>query len=433
MKHVTAVVLKGYPRLSETFIAQELLGLERAGHKLIFFSMRHPTDQKTHPIHQEIKAQVLYLPEYLHVEPMRVLAALAKVIWRPGFWRASAAWCRDIVKEPTWNRVRRFGQGCVLAAEVPPGVTRLYSHFIHTPAAVTRYASLMSGLPWMCSAHAKDIWTSPDWDLKRSLVSAQWVATCTGIGHAHLQLLSDDPKRVHLIYHGLDLVRFPRFAGQRALLDGQNPEQPVQLLSVGRAVEKKGFDTLLTALALLPSGLHWRWTHIGGGAKLADLRQQATELGISDNIMWLGPMDQTSVLDHYRRADLFALPCRVAADGDRDGLPNVLVEAQSQALATIATPVSGIPELIENERNGILVPPDQPEELAAAMARLIESPTERIALGVAGETIVRQGFDFNRGIAALDKLFVASGLTQAANADEPSCTPQQGAARSLRP
>ncbi|MGI9425643.1 MAG: colanic acid biosynthesis glycosyltransferase WcaL, partial [Hyphomicrobiaceae bacterium] len=145
MSDVIGVVLKGYPRLSETFIAQELRGLEEAGHKLRLFSMRHPTDTRHHPIHDEIEAPVVYLPEYLHLEPLRVLAAIARLCWRPRFWLAAWQWLKDLTGEPTRNRVRRFGQGCVLAAELPSDVGRLYAHFIHTPAAVTHYASLMTG------------------------------------------------------------------------------------------------------------------------------------------------------------------------------------------------------------------------------------------------------------------------------------------------
>lgn len=405
MRQVTAVVLKGYPRLSETFIAQELLGLEKAGHELILFSMRHPTDKKTHPVHKEIQAQVVYLPEYLHHEPRRVMAALLRIFWRVSFWRAVGIWMGDFAREPTRNRLRRFGQGVVLAAELPERVTRLYAHFIHTPAAVTRYASIIAKLPWTCSAHAKDIWTSPDWDLQTSLASAQWVATCTRVGHQQLQSLSPTPDQVRLIYHGLDLQRFPPFDGVRSGFDGRDKDHIVQLLSVGRAVEKKGFDTLLEALASLPCELHWSWTLIGGGGKLADLKQLSERLGLGEKILWLGPMNQAQVLEHYRRSDMFILPCRIATDGDRDGLPNVLVEAQSQAMACVSTPVSGIPELITNGHNGLLVEPNQPEALAQAIEQLIRSPEKRAALGDAGEIKVRKEFDAGRGLASLDRLF----------------------------
>src|SRR4029079_895889 len=182
MRRKTVVLLKGYPRLSETFIAQELLGLERAGLDLTLVSMRHPTDKKRHPVHDEIKAKVAYLPEYLHDEPGRVLRAWWKMRSSPHYAVARRAFLADLKRDRTRNRWRRFGQALVLAAEFPPESDWLHAHFIHTPAAVTLYASMLIGLGWSCSAHAKDIWTSPDWELAGKLAQARFVATCTRAG-----------------------------------------------------------------------------------------------------------------------------------------------------------------------------------------------------------------------------------------------------------
>lgn len=140
------VILKGYPRLSETFIAQELLGLEQAGLELSLISMRHPTDTKRHPVHDEIRAPVLYLPEYLHHEPLRVLRGLLAATRRAGFRKAFAAFRRDLVRDVSRNRIRRFGQAAVLAAEWPDGGGWLHAHFIHTPASVAAYASLLTDI-----------------------------------------------------------------------------------------------------------------------------------------------------------------------------------------------------------------------------------------------------------------------------------------------
>lgn len=405
-----AVVLKGYPRLSETFIAQELLGLERQGFRLRLYAMRHPTDKKRHPINDEIQAPVAYLPEYIHDEPLRVARAVRHVAKKPGFAQARAAWLRDLRRDPTRNRVRRFGQACVLAAELPPDVSRLYAHFIHTPSAVTRYASLITGLPWSASAHAKDIWTSPDWDLAGSLGSADWVATCTAVGAAHLREIAETVgrgKHVHLIYHGLDLARFPEpdVALTINARDGSSAAQAVRLLSVGRAVPKKGFDDLLVALSKLPTALHWHWTHIGGGDGLGPLKSAADALGLTDRITWSGALAQTEVLAAYRSSDLFVLPCRIGDDGDRDGLPNVLVEAQSQNLACLSTRVSAIPELIIDGETGVLVESRDPDALATALGDLVTNPERRQTLGRAGRARVRSAFDMHGGLAQLTALF----------------------------
>lgn len=398
-------MLKGYPRLSETFIAQEILGLEQAGLPVTIFSMRRPTDRQRHPVHDEIKAQVVYLPEYLHEAPLRVLQAFWRARRLPGFSPALRQWWGDFHHDISRNRFRRLGQAMVLATELPDQIRHLHAHFIHTPASVTHYASLLAGLPWTASAHAKDIWTSPDWELAQKLASAQWVVTCTRSGRDHLNTLAPVARPVTLVYHGLDLTRFQPMTRPRPARDGQAADAPVEVLTVGRAVEKKGLDTLLAALALLPPALHWRWTHVGGGELAKALKAQAQALRLAERISWRGALAQEEVLALYRASDIFVLPCRIADNGDRDGLPNVLVEAQSQGLVCISTPVSAIPELIEPEVTGLLVPPDAPQLLADSLARLMGDPGLRFALGKAGALRVRSAFSHTQGIETLLQMF----------------------------
>lgn len=402
---VIVVLLKGYPRLSETFIAQELLGLEKAGFDLRLVSMRHPTDKKRHPVHDEIKAPVHYLPEYLHEEPIRVLRAVRKAMRRAGFKQALRGFFSDLRRDMTRNRVRRFGQAAVLAAEWPEDATWLHAHFIHTPASVARYASQLTGIPWSCSAHAKDIWVSPDWELGEKLAAMEWVVTCTQTGFRKLQDLAGQKGKVHLSYHGLDLKRFGSFERTPVLADGSDPKNPVRILTVGRAVEKKGFDILLQALAHLPADLHWRLDHVGGGEKINSLRELAKRLGLDARMRWNGPMDQSEVLQLYRQSDIFALACRIAANGDRDGLPNVLVEAASQGLMCLSTNISGVPELLENGHNGMVVPSEDPRAFAEALESAIRDPKLRQRLAKAAEARVRHDFNFQDSVDQLGALF----------------------------
>jgi glycosyltransferase involved in cell wall biosynthesis len=400
-----AFVVKGYPRLSETFIAQEMLALEQRGLRLLIVSLRQPTDRKTHPITAAIAAARLYLPEYLYQEPMRIWRGWRRARRLPGYPRARRTWLADLRRDPTPNRVRRFGQALVLAAELPADVDHLHAHFLHTPASVARYAALICGLGWTLSAHAKDIWTTPAWEKREKLAEVRWAVTCTKAGHAELAGLAPQPDKVALCYHGIDLERFspppPRPAGS----DGSNPEHPVVLLSVGRAVPKKGYDDLLAALALLPRELSWRFVHVGGGALAADLRKRAARLGLLPRTEWRGAHAQPEVLAALREADLFVLAAKIAADGDRDGLPNVLMEAQSQRLACVATTIAGIPELIENGETGVLVPAGDPPALARALAALIGDPQRRMQLGAAGERRVRTQFAMAAGVDLLARAF----------------------------
>ena len=386
-----AVLLKGYPRLSETFIAQELLALERRGQPLRLYSLRLPTDKAVHAVHKEIAAPVDYLPEYLYQAPWAVLRAWWKARRLPGWKRAKRAFWRDLKRDRTPNRGRRFGQALVLADRLSPDVRHLYAHFLHTPASVARYAALLTGRTWSCSAHAKDIWTIPDWEKREKLDEMQWLVTCTASGASHLKALAREPRKIALVYHGLDLARFPSNPAQPSARDGS--DAPVRILSVGRAVPKKGFDDLLQALAKLPADLGWRLTHVGGGELKDELKALAATLGIAGRIDWKGALPQAEVLALYREADLFVLASKVAADGDRDGLPNVLMEAASQRLACLATQLPGIEELLETEATGLLVPPGDPAALAVALERLIREPELRRRLGQAAETRVRQSFD----------------------------------------
>jgi glycosyltransferase involved in cell wall biosynthesis len=399
-----AFVLKGYPRLSETFIAQEIAALERRGLDILIVSLRQPTEARRHPVHDEIRARVLYLPEYLLLEPLRVLRAWWRLRSHPGYPAARALWLKDLKRDPTPNRMRRFGQALVLAAELPEDVERLHAHFLHTPASVARYTAALRALPWTGSAHAKDIWTLPEWEKREKLASCQWLVTCTGANRDHLAALAP-PGRVELVYHGIDLARFaPGNAPPRAR-DGRNAADPIVILSVGRLVEKKGTDVLLEALAQISPKLHWRFVHVGGGRLRKRLERRARSLGIGARVTWKGALTQREILAEYQGADLFALASRIARDGDRDGLPNVLAEAQTQALACVATRVSAIPELVRDGETGLLVDENDPAALARALERLIASPVRRRALGHAGQRRVIENFALDANIERLARKF----------------------------
>ncbi len=393
-----AVVLKGWPRLSETFIAQELVALESRGFQFELWSLRHPTDTKRHALHDALKATVHYLPEYLYQEPLRLLSGLFRSARLPGFGAALRLWLRHLMREPTPNRVRRFGQALVLASEASPDLKFVYAHFMHTPSSVALYASIMRGVEWGFSAHAKDIWLSPEWEKRDKLSRARFGVTCTYLGAEHLKSLSTAPARMDLVYHGLDLSRFPAPPPPRPALDGSG--ESVTILSVGRLVEKKGYGLLLGALSRLPAHIRWRFVHVGGGDLSSKLKAQADALGLSGRIEWRGSRSQDEVITALREADIFVLPSRIADDGDRDGLPNVLMEAASQELPILSTKVSSIPEFIESGKEGILVEPE-PTALADALAGMILHPAVRARYGAAARLRLVENFGMDAGIDRL--------------------------------
>ena len=401
-----AVVMKCWPRLSETFIAQEMAGLEARGVPLEIWSLRAPTDSAVHPVHARVTATIKYLPEYLHDDPARVFRAWWRVRRMSGYRRALAGFLRDLLRDRTFNRARRFGQALVLAAELPAGIERLYAHFLHTPSSVTRYAAMMRGLPWSVSAHAKDIWTSEPWDLRQKLSECDWLVTCTNAGLRHLRSLvppaePGEPERLHLVYHGLDLAHLPAPPLVRPRRDGTDPGDPVVILSIGRKVEKKGYADLLDALAHLPRDLHWRFEHVGSGELGDALRQQADRLGIAECCTWLGAQPQKGVFAAYARADLFVLAAKKASDGDQDGLPNVLMEAAQQGLAIVTTRAAAIGEFIVDGDNGLLVDAAAPDQLAVALAKLARNPMLRARLGARAGEVVRTRFSYEAGVTRI--------------------------------
>jgi len=403
MKKV-AVILKGYPRLSETFIAQELLALEKAGINLIIYSLRQPTDRDVHPIHSMIQAPVKYLPEYLIWHLIRVLLGLFSSFRSKNFTRLLRLFFKDLKRDCSANRIRRLGQAMVLHREIASDRNWIYAHFLHTPASVARYCSILSDIPWSCSAHAKDIWTSPKWEIQEKLESLEWLVTCTSSNREYLANLSSAPDCVRLVYHGLDLERFADMPRQH-LNNGSMEQAQVKILSVGRAVSKKGYDVLIEALAKLPEDMHWKFAHVGGGPLLKDLKRQAKGLQLQARMDWLGPLSFGKVLEQYRNADIFVLASRIDSDGDRDGLPNVLMEALSQRLACISTDISGIPELLRHNENGLIVKPEDAGALSEAIERLARNTKFRDALSREGRRTVEENFDLKRNVQLLiDKL-----------------------------
>ena len=481
-----AVVVKGYPRLSETFIAQEILALEARGLPLSIWSLRRPTDRARHPMHEAIRAPVAYLPEYLRDAPLRVLKGLGAALLRPRLPGLLALFARDFLRDPTASRLRRLGQALVLARELPAAVTHIHVHFLHTPASVARYAARLTGRAWSFSAHAKDIWTTPDWELREKLADAAWGVTCTRDGFGRLEGLSkpcraspsprlrgegrddlvvgatsgsegegaapegalpskpphprlparsaddevgralsphagrgDAQARLLLAYHGLDLARFPAPPPFRPDRDGRDAADPLRLVCVGRLVAKKGHDDLLDALARL-GPLHWRLALIGGGELRAALEGRAAALGLGERVTFHGALAQPAVIAAMREADLFVLPTKAAPGGDRDGLPNVLMEAASQDLPILATAFAGTPEFITSGTHGLLVPPGDPAALAEALQALAQEPGLRRRLATAARARLVRDFAMEAGIATIAARLAASAGVPLAHADRPT-------------
>lgn len=394
-------ILKGYPRLSETFILQEIVALEAQGFDIHIMAMRHPHDDKTHTLVQQVKATVSYLPTHIFIELGRLYRAFK--LYRHicpkhiSMLRFVMLLLAQIGKEKSLKPLKRVAQALIMLAEKPEGFHHLHAHFIHTPAELAYYAHLLSGLPYTISAHAKDIWTSRKNDLARKLDKARWVTCCTEEGRGYLQQLTSTP--VHLIYHGIDLKRFPL---REPSLRKKSHE--MKLCFVGRLVPKKGVDVLLKALSYLPRDLSWELVIAGGGELSSSLRKQAQHLKLNQRVKFLGSVTADDVKALLQNSDIFVLPCRVEADGDRDGIPNVLMEAISQGVPVVSTKLPGIQELL-CEKSSLLVDPHDADQLKDALSTLMIDPELRYALAREAQEKLQKTFRLEQGIAQLAEKF----------------------------
>lgn len=393
------IVVKGFPRISETFITRELEALQDAGVVFSLASLRQPARDTPGVVHR-VAASLNYLPEYLHEEPGRIWRSIGTARSFPGFRNAWRMFLLDLKRDFTRNRARRFGQACVLAAELAEGTRHLHAHFIHTPASVARYAAAIRDVSFSVSAHAKDIWTTPEWDLSEKIDQALFVSTCNEAGAERLRALSKE-----------HTPRFWPHLTQRLDRNGirANRVGPIRFLTVARAVPKKGLRTLLESLATQVPNKKWAWTHIGGGELLETLRADARTHPYRERINILGAKPHAEVLAALQEHDVFVLPAQIADDGDRDGRPNALIEAMSAGLACISTAIGGIPELLSGGA-GILVEPG-PKALANVIGDILDRPEKIGSLGEAARSRAGQlATEGERAFAELERaLRKASG------------------------
>ncbi len=399
------MILKGYPRISESFISSEILLLESLGIPICIFSIRQPREDFSHRHVRRIRADVTYLPEYV-LPHWRTLARTNGALWR----RLGSHYPRCFLSAVfrSWERrgvatLRHFLQAGHLAAVrlVDSNVSHLHAHFCHTPTSVALFASELTGLPFSFTAHAKDIYTSEPAQLARKIARARFVVTCTRYNADHLGRIAGRARAstpIHTIYHGID-VDFFSF--------GAPPlqQRPCRILSVGRLVAKKGYDDLVDALTILDrAGLDFELVHIGSGDMEEEIRQLIRRRNLENRVHLLGTLTHDEVLTHYRHAHCVALACRVAEDGDRDGIPNVLIEAMAVGVPVVSTRVSAIPELVEDGVTGTLVEPRQPEAMARALARVLTRPEDRGDILRRAREKVEREFDQKRCVMKLHQL-----------------------------
>jgi glycosyltransferase involved in cell wall biosynthesis len=422
-----AYIAKGFPRLSETFISNEVLLLEKLGAKIKLFSIKRPDEQLVQNTVSRIKATMVYLPRvtslsntfllvwllqnmrpfinaHLHLaggHPFVFFRTLAKALAMTIIYRNGA------FTKPRKIYIKEFIQAVFIADQINQSGTirHIHAHFCHGATTIAQFVSSLTGVPFSFTAHAKDIYQknqNPGDLLIKKINAASFVATCTGANKQYLDTLGDASK-IKLIYHGLDINFFKpaKFDKQRSL------ETIQKILSVGRFVEKKGFHFLLEACAMLKNRRFKFHCRIIGedGDCLPQLQESVERLGLKQYVSLEAPKAHEELMQIYQQSQLFALPCQIVGDGDRDGIPNVLVEAMASGLAVVSTEISGIPELIKHNHNGLLVREKSSRELADAIGLLLTDQTLVKRLSANARDTVLERFDSDLTTLQLKILF----------------------------
>lgn len=419
-------ILKGYPRNSEAFILNEIYLLEQLGLKLHLFSVKSG-EKKKHHLVEKIQAPVVYLPEVDSDDSSQFSTWLAANLpkffsshWRlfrlrPGAYLDTLRNAFHLslkYRQGFWPRFKRvffkdFLRAGYIALQVleDGGIQHLHGHFCHGSTTITMFVSQLTGIPYSFTAHAKDIYLpglNPGDLLPIKIRNARFVATCTEANRAHLRQLCSDGAPIHTIYHGLDTSLF---TPQPDRSDGK----PL-ILSVGRFVAKKGFTYLVRACHLLKTkGLDFECRIVGEKEEyLETVKQLIQELQLEDTVFIHNAVTQAELRSIYQDCTVFALPCQIVNDGDRDGIPNVLAEAMAMEKAVVSTNVSGIPELVDDGVNGLLAPQQDAVSLAHALKMVLQSQELRRELGRAAREKINDMFDAKETTLALRDLFVAA-------------------------
>ena len=396
-------VVKVYPRFSETFIVTELLAREAAGETITVFALRPSQDPRFHPELARVAAPVTYLPR--PSKPSLLWAAL----------REAEPWVGDGIARALPDLLAAEADEAAAAVALArharqERLTHLHAHFATSAAVVARLASMITGIPYSFTAHAKDLFhESVDPVRLRSLIGgASYVATVSTFNVSYLRVIAPaHAEKIRLVPNAIEVARFEYRAPVRIA-------GPLRVTAVGRFVEKKGFRVLLDAFAELQrEGIDAELTLAGDGELAGELRERVRHLGLERVVHMPGPLPQSDVTALLRDSDLFVAPCVVGADGNADGLPTVLLEAMATGVPCISTKVTGIPEVVIDGETGMLCPPGDATALKTAIRRIANCEINAVALAEAARALVESRHDARRQAAAHAR-FTGEARTDAA-------------------
>jgi len=394
-------ILKKFPVLSETFILNELLELESQGVGLHVFSLERPNDPRFHEDLPKLKARVSYVPDFSDAAVLYKHTTRAAQTYSKHYWNS----LKYVLKHGKPSLLWRFFQSCYIANQAKSfDVRHFHAHFATRPASAAFLASSITGLPYSFTAHAMDIFKS---DLsKKSLAKkmrrAKFVVSISEYNRRYLsQFVDGDSGKIARIYNGINLERFKP--------DGRCKNGRFTFLCVARFVEKKGHRILIEACERLGGrGLEFECLLVGKGKLRSSIKRSIKEKRLQKFVKLLGPHSQEEVLSRCHEAHAYVLACTVGSDGNRDGLPVSMVEALACGLPVITTPMTGNLEVVKSDHNGLVVPSDDADALAAAMERVMceAGLCERLSANSRASVLSR--FNLHETASSLKRLFAES-------------------------
>jgi glycosyltransferase involved in cell wall biosynthesis len=394
-----AYIMGRYPILTTTFIDKELLEAKRLGLDMVLVAIRRANKGTFSPAVQRLSEEAVYLLPVSVIELIRAHFYFLVTRFRA---YVSTLFYLLFQKHPSWRAraktVLHFGEGILAAALMrDKAVDHVHAHFADNAATIAMVVHRVTGVPYSLTAHAVDIYVAPAY-LAAKIGDAKFATTCTKYNKEYLERITGH--RVELIYHGLDFNDIA--SGSSALATSSAP----LILSVGRLIEKKGFPYLVQACAVLRRQRYeFTCEIVGEGPGEGTLRALIEELDLIDTVVLRGSLPHADVLREYSRATMFVMPCIVAEDGNRDGIPNVILEAMAYGLPVISTDVSGIPEVVRDQSTGWLTQPRNVEGLSVAMARVLDQPRDAAEVGQRACQFVRQHFDIRQNVGRLIQMF----------------------------
>ncbi len=391
-------ILRRFPVLSETFILNEILALEARGIPVHIFSLAPSRDPRVHEDLSRLKASVTYIPEVADLKTLLSSNLRAAACYRRQYLRALFYALTRGHSTVLW----RFLQSGYVANQAQQLCLRqFHAHFATRPTSVALLTSMITGIPYSFTAHAYDIYESQvdPTALTQKIDRARWVITISEFNKAYLDQLSPAAAgKIVRIYNGIDLIRF--------VPNDMRPPLPFTILTVARLVEKKGLPVLIEACRhLRERDVPFRCWIVGKGRLRSQLEAMIARWSLHDYVCLLGSRTQGEVLERYWSAHLYVLPCVLGSDGNRDGLPVSIVEALACGLPVVTTPMTGIPEVVRNRYNGLLVPDGDPKVLADAIESVIQDAHLYECLRANARASVASTFDLGLTAAALQRLF----------------------------